>query len=167
MTNNTVTEVNLHGNWLNDEFASDLGELLKENPILYKVDISQNPIGNDGALKLLDDLNSKNDTLNSLGDLSQNVLMGVKVRKDIEDALWLNSVSSRAKQSKLKIEANGRGKNFLEIDQMSKSQSMAVQSTLSEQQRYVLLKPITFSNVVDDDYTESNVWHIRKQDEEH
>jgi len=42
--------------------------------------------------------------------------MGVKVRKDIEDALWLNSVSSRAKQSKLKIEANGRGKNFLEID---------------------------------------------------
>jgi len=103
MTNNTVTEVNLHGNWLNDEFASDLGELLKENPILYKVDISQNPIGNDGALKLLDDLNSKNDTLNSLGDLSQNVLMGVKVRKDIEDALWLNSVSSRAKQSKLKL----------------------------------------------------------------
>ena len=70
MTNNTVTEVNLHGNWLNDEFASDLGELLKENPILYKVDISQNPIGNDGALKLLDHLNSKNDTLNSLADLS-------------------------------------------------------------------------------------------------
>jgi hypothetical protein len=90
--------------------------------------------------------------------------MGVKVRKDIEDALWLNSVSSRAKQSKLKIEANGRSKNFLESEKVGNPGKII--ATPNEQARYVLLKPITFSNVVDDDYTESSVWHMRHQDDD-
>lgn len=48
----------------------------------------------------------------SLGDLSTCVLMGVKVRKDIEEALRLNSVSSFAKKDKIKQSAEGILKNF-------------------------------------------------------
>jgi hypothetical protein len=36
-------------NFLDDEFAVDLSMLLEDNPILYKVDISRNPIGPSGG----------------------------------------------------------------------------------------------------------------------
>lgn len=49
----SITEVNFHGNLLDNEFAIDLSHVLEDNTILYKVDISQNPIAPDGAKYLL------------------------------------------------------------------------------------------------------------------
>jgi hypothetical protein len=49
----SITEINFHGNFLDNEFAVDLSHVLENNVILYKVDISQNPIGPEGARYLL------------------------------------------------------------------------------------------------------------------
>ena len=51
--NMSITEINFHGNFLDYEFAVDLSHVLENNVILYKVDISQNPIGPEGARYLL------------------------------------------------------------------------------------------------------------------
>jgi hypothetical protein len=40
-----LTDVNLANNFLDDDFALGLARVLQENPILFKVDISRNPIG--------------------------------------------------------------------------------------------------------------------------
>lgn len=58
--NQNLTEINFHGNFLNDDFAFMLAELLDINPVLYKVDISQNPIGIEGGKAILDVLLKQN-----------------------------------------------------------------------------------------------------------
>ena len=89
--NMSLTDINFHGNFLDNEFAVDLSYVLEKNPVLYKVDISQNPIGPEGARFILNALLSVNDTLGSLGDLSQNVYMGVRIREELAQALLLNN----------------------------------------------------------------------------
>jgi Ran GTPase-activating protein (RanGAP) involved in mRNA processing and transport len=42
--NSYISEINLHGNQLNDESARQLANLLEQNQVLYKIDISSNPI---------------------------------------------------------------------------------------------------------------------------
>jgi len=56
LDNCTLAELNLAGNFLCNEFAVDLAHLLEANPVLYKVDISKNPIGEEGAKYLLQSL---------------------------------------------------------------------------------------------------------------
>lgn len=114
MTNNTVTDLNLHGNMLDDEFAVDLSHCLEENDVLYRVVISQNPIGRDGAQHILKVLLEYNSTLGSLGDLTHNVMMGVSVRKDIDEALRLNNTTGQARKRILNQASKGRQKNFPE-----------------------------------------------------
>jgi Ran GTPase-activating protein (RanGAP) involved in mRNA processing and transport len=53
MDNVCLMDLNLSGNFLDDEFAQDLAYVLENNPILYKVDISKNPIGPSGASLLI------------------------------------------------------------------------------------------------------------------
>jgi hypothetical protein len=75
--------INFHGNLLDDEFAYHLGEVLSVNVVLHTVDISNNPIGPDGAQNLLNVLLQQNDTLSCLGNLEQNVYMGVRIREEM------------------------------------------------------------------------------------
>jgi NLR family CARD domain-containing protein 3 len=51
--NEHLMNINFHGNLLDDDFAHDLAELLSQNSILHTVDISNNPIGPDGAKSVL------------------------------------------------------------------------------------------------------------------
>ena len=69
VVNTHISEVNLHGNQLNDDFAERLANLLKTNQVLHKVDISANPISPLGASMILTALSEHNDTLGDLGDL--------------------------------------------------------------------------------------------------
>ena len=48
--------MNFHGNLLDDEFAYDLADCLAKNTVLHTVDISQNPIGPEGAHEILNTL---------------------------------------------------------------------------------------------------------------
>lgn len=91
INNLTLTELNLSSNFLDDEFAFDFAEVLAENQVLYKVDISKNPIGPEGAAEILGSLLKFNDTLGSLGDLEQNIFMGVRIREELKQALAINN----------------------------------------------------------------------------
>jgi len=64
-----LNDLNLSRNDLNDDFAKELANCLKVNDVLWRVDISNNPIGEDGAIAILRVLKESNETLASLGDL--------------------------------------------------------------------------------------------------
>ena len=51
--NTSIMEVNFSGNFLDDQFGIDLARTLKNNEILYKMDISKNPIGPNGASAIM------------------------------------------------------------------------------------------------------------------
>ena len=85
-----MTDLNLANNFLDDEFAVDLAHLLEDNQVMHTVDISNNPIGPQGAQYLLSSLLQYNDTLESLGDIDKNMYMGVRNREEIKQILSLN-----------------------------------------------------------------------------
>lgn len=86
-TNRSITDINLGGNLLDNEFAVDLAHVLQDNPVLVVADINTNPINTEGAKYILQVLLQYNDTLSSLGDLSKSMHMGVRVREEIAQAL--------------------------------------------------------------------------------
>lgn len=49
LDNVSLSQLNLSGNYLDDNFAIGLAHILNSNHVLYKVDISKNPIGPSGA----------------------------------------------------------------------------------------------------------------------
>jgi Ran GTPase-activating protein (RanGAP) involved in mRNA processing and transport len=98
-----LTTLNLHANLLDDTFAVYLSQLLGQNPVLHEVDISKNPIGPQGAKKLLDAVLEQNQTLSSLGDLSENDMMGVRTREELRQALMLNNSSHDKKKAFLEM----------------------------------------------------------------
>lgn len=83
LDNDSLVELNLSGNFLEDDFAKDLAIVLENNPILYKIDISKNPIGPEGAKVILNALLVNNETLGSLGNIEENMYMGVRIREEI------------------------------------------------------------------------------------
>jgi hypothetical protein len=83
LNNHSVVDVSFAHNFLDDEFACDLSFLLEDNCVIYKADISGNPITQQGAKHILKAILEKNDTVGSLGDLSHNVLMGVRAKEEL------------------------------------------------------------------------------------
>ena len=66
---------------------------------MHTVDITNNPIGPEGAEYLLKSLLGHNNTLESLGDLREsNLLMGVRNREEIRQTLELNVNSHERKR---------------------------------------------------------------------
>lgn len=56
LDNVCLMNLNLSGNFLDDDFARDLSLVLENNPILNTVDISKNPISPSGAKLILNSL---------------------------------------------------------------------------------------------------------------
>jgi len=110
LDNECLSELNLSSNFLDDDFAKDFAIVLENNPVLYKVDISKNPIGPKGAKVILNALLVSNETLGSLGGdvddnrshLDQNVYMGVRIREELRQVLMLNNSSSDKKRIHMK-----------------------------------------------------------------
>ena len=82
--NTCLAALRVAGNQLDDAFAVDLAILLEQNSILHTVDISNHPIGPDGAQYLLQSLLQYNDSIESLGDLQLNDYMGVRNREELK-----------------------------------------------------------------------------------
>ena len=137
---------------------------MENNQILFKVDISNNPIGPEGAKKLLKTLYEYNNTLGDLGDLSDSYYMGVRIRQDLQQAIELNNTSHAKKQAFMEqVTANTRTKN---VDSGQHQNPLADKATkkevpLSVQKAYPIRNPITFSNIFGDDYIDSGVWSIK------
>lgn len=123
LDNVCLSELILSSNFLDDDFAKDLSLVLENNPVLFKVDISNNPIGPIGAQALLNVLLVGNETLGSLGGdvhtadgmgyLDQNVYMGVRIREEIKQVLLLNNSSQDKKKQHIKEKVENTKKNFI------------------------------------------------------
>lgn len=113
LDNVCLSEVSFAGNFLDDEFAVDLAHVLEDNVVLYKIDIGKNPIGPPGAQALLSVLLMKNETLGSLGDLDQNVYMGVRLREELRQVLELNNHGADKKQDKTREMKENSRKTFI------------------------------------------------------
>ena len=102
LDNVCLMELDLSGNFLEDDFARDLSAVLEHNPVLYKVDISKNPIGPAGASVLLNCILMHNETIGSLGNLEDNMYMGVRIREELRQTLFLNNTSHDKKRAYVK-----------------------------------------------------------------
>ena len=166
-----LTEVNLANNFLDDEFALGLAKVLQENPILFKVDISRNPIGPEGGQALLNVLLMDNETLGSLGDIEQNMYLGVRLREEIRQVLSLNNSGADKKLSHIKDLKDNAKKTFVmekegedprvKAESASKGKAAGYQSSSAKQMQYPLLKPVTFTNMIEDDYLSLGIWSLK------
>lgn len=71
--------LDLSDNYLENRFAVELSNLLRENKVIYEVDISNTKVSEKGASMLRDVLAQYNNTLVSLGNLqtySQHWMIG-------------------------------------------------------------------------------------------
>ena len=159
LINQTLSEISFAGNFLDNAFARDLAYVLESNQVLYKVDISQNPIGTEGSKYILNALFEYNDTLGDLGDLEQSNYMGVRIREDLKQAILMNNSSHDKKKAYIEdLAAATKSKN---VDSASHGEDNQRIVPASVQQQYPLLKPVTFTNVVEDDYLQSGVWNLK------
>ena len=106
-----ISEVNFHGNTLDDEFAFEVAQLLQHNSVLYKLDISANPISPQGANAILVAISEYNDTLGDLGDLEQSSYMGVRTREELRQAIKLNNSSADKRIAKIEDRVAGTKTN--------------------------------------------------------
>lgn len=149
-------------NFLDDEFAVDLSHVLEDNPVLYKVDVSKNPIGPAGGQALLNVLLTKNETLGSLGELKNNVYMGVRLREELRQVLELNNSGQDKKLQHVKDKKEHAKKAFVmeregedprvKAEFGSKAGEGMSHAPPSKQMQYPLLKPVSFTNALEDDY---------------
>ena len=113
LDNMCLSEINFANNFLDDEFAVDLCMLLEDNPILYKVDISRNPIGPQGGQALLNVLLMKNETLGSLGNIEENMYLGVRLREEIRQVLSINNAGADRRGALIKDKKEDAKKHFV------------------------------------------------------
>lgn len=169
LDNYCLSEVNFSGNFLDDEFAQDLANVLEDNPVLFKVDVSENPIGPGGAQALLNALLMKNETLGSLGDLSSCASMGVRLREELRQVLALNGSSQDKKAGHTRdLKENAKTTFVVERDGedptragTSSKPKALYQAPPSKQMLYPLLKPVAFTNELEDDYLSLGVWNLK------
>jgi len=113
---------------------------------------------------ILQAISENNDTLGDLGCLDDSTFMGVRIREELRQAIKLNNSSGDNKRAHLKEQvANTRTTNFdpsRELDGGQRGDGEHKIST-STQAEYPLLKPITFTNIITDDYLDSGVWALK------
>ena len=84
--------------------------------------------------------------------------MGVRIREELRQAIKLNNASADTKNTMHKDKmAHTRSTN---VDSAAAQHSNVEQIAASESE-YPLLKPITFTNLMVDDYLESGVWNLK------
>jgi hypothetical protein len=82
--NMTIRILSLQSNELGDKFCQDFAKAIRRNVVLSECDLSCNSFGNIGAQALHSVIGSANKTLTSLGDLTKNTSLSVKVREELK-----------------------------------------------------------------------------------
>lgn len=110
-------------------------------------------------------ISENNDTLGDLGCLDDSTFMGVRIREELRQAIKLNNSSGDKKRAHLKEQvANTRTTNYdpsRELDDKRGGEEGEQKISTSTQAEYPLLKPITFTNIITDDYLDSGVWSLK------
>ena len=114
---------------MDDNSARELAKLLKHNQVLFKVDISANPISPDGARLILNSISEYNDTLGDLGDLEQSSMMGVRIREELRQAIRLNNSSHDKRKAFLQDQVDHTRANFVDSEAHDGPNAGAIVST--------------------------------------
>ena len=172
LDNVCLAEIGLASNFLDDEFAVDLSHVLEDNPVLYKVDIAKNPIGPGGGQAILNALLMKNETLGSLGDIEENVYMGVRLKEELKQVLALNNSGQDKRLTNIRDQKDAAKKSFVtekdgedprvkaEFGKPGADKGIS-KAPPSKQMQYPLLRPVTFTNAMEDDYIALGVWSLK------
>lgn len=67
--------------------------MLQTNDTLTVLDVSNNPMDDECAKLIYESVFLYNESIKSFGDLSQNLMMGVRVKEEIAQCLKVNSQS--------------------------------------------------------------------------
>ncbi len=114
-----------------------------------------------------------NETLGSLGDIEQNMYLGVRLREEIRQVLSLNNAGSDKKLSHMKDMKENAKKTFViekegedprikaEFGGGKGTGKTGYKGSQAKQMQYPLLKPVTFTNVVEDDYLSLGIWSLK------
>ena len=91
--------------------------------------------------------------------------MGVRIREELRQAIKLNNSSQDKKMAHHReAMAHNRTTNIdsnARPDDVGQAQGSKPTVSTEAQAEYPLLKPITFTNIVTDDYLDSLVWNLR------
>jgi len=160
--NITLTDLNLSKNILNDDFAEALADTLCVNEILWKVDISHNPIGELGGKALLKAIRESNDSIESLGDEfeSNSSSMGVLNVEEIRKLLKQNRVSKEIRSKLLYEGRNPKGEDpkNITLSQLNFQNSQSFFD--AEIEDYKLFKPIYFTNELFPKKQKTRLWNV-------
>ena len=88
-----------------------------------------------------------NDTLGDLGDLTSSNYMGVRIREDLTQAIKLNNSSHDKKKNYIEDLAAANKKKNVDAGDQGVEDTKVVPASI--QQTYPLLKPVTFTNIVE------------------
>ena len=150
-------------NFLGDGFAQQLRTVLRSNNVIHTIDIGDNPITKDGGRIVLKTLLEENETLCSLGNLDENMLMGVRVREEIRQCLRVNRASKDVQRAMI-LGQRENVRKTLNAGVEKELQDAASESgpRSKKEVEYPLLKPIAFTNTEEDDFNlEMGVWNLR------
>ena len=86
--------------------------------------------------------------------------MGVRIREDLTQAIKLNNSSHDKKKNYIEDLAAANKKKNVDAGDQGVEDSKVVPASI--QQTYPLLKPVTFTNIVEDDYLVSGVWNLKQ-----
>jgi len=90
------------------------------------------------------------------------------VREELRQCLNLNNSSHDKKKAFIEELTSGTRHKFVDNKDLEKkldgnTKDSMRQVPTSQQAKYPLLKPITFTNLDEDDYLESGVWVLKKE----
>lgn len=88
--------------------------------MLYRVDISSNPISPRGANLILTAIQEYNDTLGDLGNLEDSSFMGVRIREELRQAIKLNNSSTAKRQAHLDEQVEHTKNSHVDSNAVSK-----------------------------------------------
>lgn len=144
---------------MGDEFAIELARMLATNDILWKVDISHNPISMKGANAILKVLKENNDTLTSLGDIEANFSMGVLTIRNINICLATNRESAEGQLTK----GQEKDKNMQEpVELQSRIQARDSEAIGSQTDYggYQIMRPLSYANNPVKTLGDFKLWNI-------
>lgn len=112
----------------------------------------------------------KNETLGSLGNIEENMYLGVRLREEIRQVLSINNsgddrrgalIKDKKEEAKKQYVTEKEGEDPRVKAEYGGARKEASKVVPSKQMQYPLLKPVTFTNVMEDDYLSLGVWSLK------